>query len=50
LYLTAYGTFRFLSLDALIASKKATGRERDLAALRHLLAIKEKKASPGSSF
>jgi hypothetical protein len=38
----SYGTFRFLNLDALIASKKAAGRERDLAALRHLLAIKER--------
>jgi hypothetical protein len=46
----SYGTFRFLNLDALIASKKAAGRERDLAALRHLLAIKERKAPPGSSF
>ena len=38
----SYGTFRFLNLDALIASKKAVGRERDLAAVRHLLAIKER--------
>jgi hypothetical protein len=46
----SYGMFPFLSLDALIASQKVTGRERDLAALRHLLAIKEKKAPPGSPF
>jgi hypothetical protein len=46
----SYGTFRFMSLDALIASKQAAGRERDLAALRHLLAIKEKKTPPGSAF
>lgn len=45
----SYGTFRFLNLDALIASKKAAGRERDLAALRQLLAIREKKQLPGSS-
>jgi len=43
------GRFRFLNLDALIASKKAAGRERDLAALRQLLAIKEKKAPSGSA-
>jgi len=39
----SYGDFRFLDLDALIASKRAAGRERDLAAVRYLLAIKEKK-------
>ena len=38
----SYGEFRFLSLDALIASKQATGRERDLVTLRHLRAIKER--------
>jgi hypothetical protein len=38
----SYGEFRFLSLEALIASKKAAGRDRDLAAVRHLLAIQEK--------
>ncbi|MGA2662635.1 MAG: hypothetical protein ABSH34_34580 [Verrucomicrobiota bacterium] len=38
----SYGEFRFLNLDALIASKKAAGREQDLAAVRYLLAIKEK--------
>ena len=40
----SYGEFRFLTLDALIASKKAAGRERDLDALRHLRAIKERVA------
>jgi hypothetical protein len=45
----SYGTFRFLNLDTLIASKKAAGREHDLAALRQLLAIREKKQSPGRS-
>ena len=38
----SYGDFRFLDLDALIASKKAVGRERDLTAVRYLLAIKER--------
>jgi hypothetical protein len=37
-----YGQFRFLDLEALIASKRAVGRERDLAAVRSLLAIKER--------
>ncbi len=37
-----YGRFRFLDLDALIASKQAIGRERDLDAVRRLLAIKER--------
>ena len=38
----SYGQFRFFALDALIASKKTTGRDRDLAAVRSLLAIKER--------
>jgi len=38
----SYGEFRFLNLEALIASKKAVGRERDLAAVRYLLAIRER--------
>ena len=38
----SYGEFRFLNLDALIASKQAVGRERDLLAIRQLRAIKEK--------
>ncbi len=38
----SYGEFRFLSLDALIASKEAAGREHDLAAVRRLRAIKER--------
>lgn len=40
----SYGEFRFLDLDSLIASKKAVGRERDLAAVRYLLAIKERRS------
>ena len=39
----SYGQFRFLDLDALIAAKKAGGRERDLVAVRSLLAIKERR-------
>jgi len=39
----SYGEFRFLSLDALIASKEAAGRGCDLDAVRQLRAIKEKK-------
>ena len=37
----SYGEFRFLSLEALIASEEAVGRERDLLAVRQLRAIKE---------
>src|SRR4051812_19135355 len=37
----SYGEFRFLSLDGLITSKEAAGRDRDLAAVRQLRAIKE---------
>ncbi len=39
----AYGDFRFLNLDALIAAKKAVSRERDLDAVRRLVAIKERR-------
>jgi hypothetical protein len=46
----SYGDFRFLSLDALIASKQAAGRERDLTAVRHLRAIKEKKEQQKNLF
>ena len=38
----SYGEFRFLSLDALIAAKEAAGRERDIAAVRSLRAVREK--------
>lgn len=43
----SYGQFRFLDLDALIASKNAAGRERDVAAVRSLLAIKERNEQKG---
>jgi len=45
----SYGDFRFLNLEALIASKQAAGRERDLVALRQLLAIRERTRRPDSS-
>lgn len=38
----SYGEFRFLNLDALIASKEATGREHDLSTAKRLRAVKEK--------
>jgi hypothetical protein len=38
----SYGQFKFLNLDALILSKRAAGRERDLLAVRTLLSIKER--------
>ena len=42
LFKMSYGEFRILGIDAAIASKEAVGRERDLAAVRQLRAIKEK--------
>jgi hypothetical protein len=39
----SFGQFSFLNIDALIASKKAVGREHDWAAVRRLAAIKERK-------
>ena len=38
----SYGEFRILGLDAFIASKAAAGREKDLEAVKLLLAIKER--------
>ncbi len=46
----SYGEFRFLSLEALIASKQAVGRERDLLAVRQLRAIHEKNERPPRLF
>ena len=43
LHKTASGELHILSLDALIVTKEAAGRERDLAAVRLLRAIKERK-------
>jgi hypothetical protein len=39
------GRFRMLNIDAIIAAKKATGRERDHQALILLTAIKEKTSA-----
>lgn len=41
--------FQILGLDALIASKKAAGREKDLQHLRILEAVRELKRSPRQS-
>ena len=38
----SYGEFRILSLDALITTKKAVGREKDLYAARLLRALRSK--------
>ncbi len=39
----SYGEFRILNIDALIASKMAAGRDKDLSAVKLFQAIKEKK-------
>jgi hypothetical protein len=46
----SYGEYRFLNIDALIAAKKAVGRERDLDAVRRLTAIKEKNEQQKNLF
>ena len=43
LHRMSFGEFRMLNLDALIASKSAAGREKDLSAVKLLQAIKERK-------
>jgi hypothetical protein len=43
----SFGEIRILSIDALIIAKAAVGRERDLAAVRQLRAIKERTRDPG---
>lgn len=40
---SALGELRMLSLEALIVAKEAAGRDRDLAAVKQLRAIKERK-------
>jgi hypothetical protein len=45
-----YGEFGFLSIEALIAAKKAVGRERDLNTVCLLLAIKERKEQEKNLF
>ena len=44
----SFGPCRMLSLDALIHSKETLGREQDLAALRQLRAIKERREGEDS--
>ncbi len=39
---TSYGRIRLLSLDALISAKQAMGRDRDVAAVKQLTAIRER--------
>ena len=41
----SYGKFHMLDLDAIIDAKVAAGRDKDLAAVRQLRAIKEKGSS-----
>jgi len=42
---TADGTFRTLTLDALIMAKQAVAREKDFPAIKLLQAVKERIAS-----
>jgi len=46
----AYGEFHLLDLDALIVSKLAVGRPKDLDAVKLLQAIKEKRAQQQDLF
>jgi hypothetical protein len=46
----SYGEFRILNLDALIASKTAAGREKDLSAVKLFQAIRERKAQQPELF
>ncbi|HEY4415759.1 MAG TPA: nucleotidyltransferase [Verrucomicrobiae bacterium] len=50
LHSMSFGQFRMLSLNALIAAKIATGRQKDLDAVRLLSAVKEKKESQNELF
>ena len=43
-----YGKFQFLTMEALVAAKQATGRARDLETLKHLRAIQERLKSKTS--
>jgi hypothetical protein len=38
----SFGTFRFLSLDGLIAAKEAAGRGHDMLAVKRLRAVRER--------
>jgi hypothetical protein len=42
----SYGQFRILDIDAIIAAKEAVARDKDLAAVKQLKAIKEKLTKP----
>lgn len=46
---TSFGEFEILDLDALIAAKQAMGRERDMAAVLLLKAIKERSGPRNAS-
>lgn len=46
----SYGEFRILNIDALIASKTAVGREKDLSAVKLFQAIRERKAQQPELF
>ncbi|HEX5399100.1 MAG TPA: nucleotidyltransferase [Verrucomicrobiae bacterium] len=46
----SFGEFRMLNLDALIASKAAAGREKDLESVRLLRAVKERKEQQKNLF
>ncbi len=46
----SYGEFRILTIDALIASKPAAGRDKDLSAIKLFRAIEERKAQQPDLF
>ena len=50
LHSMSFGSFRMLSLDALIVAKAAAGRNKDLDAVRLLQAVKERKAQQKELF
>lgn len=50
LHSMSFGQFRMLNLDALITAKEAVGREKDLAAVRLLRAVKERRAQQKEMF
>ena len=45
----SYGQFRVLDLDAIIAAKEAVARDKDIAAVKQLRAIKEKLPKPSNN-
>ncbi len=50
LHSMSYGEVRILNLDALIAAKLATGRDKDLSAVKLFQAIKERKEQQNELF